>query len=142
MDDTERESEELSAEDPPRLRTNRAKVVGQLMICEGCCCGRTDRNFPPIPKQWLKAEWKSRKLNKYVQLTISGCLGPCDLANVAWLVAASGESIWLGGMTEQWQYERLLDWASQCRASEAFSDIPDDLMQYRFIRFDAASPAP
>lgn len=131
----------LNEADSP-LRTNRSKAVGQVMICEGCCCGRTDRGFPEIPKQRLKAEWKSRKLNKYVQLTISGCLGPCDLANVAWIIGSSGETIWLGGLDEQWQYDRLLEWASQCRSAGEFLPIPADLLRHRFCRFETPSAAP
>ena len=64
----------------------------------GCCCGQTDRGFPPVPVERLKAVWKAEKLNKTVQLTISGCLGPCDLANVI-LVMTAGSMYWFGGIT-------------------------------------------
>jgi hypothetical protein len=42
-----------------------------------------------------------------MQLTISGCLGPCDLANVVCLVTPQG-LIWLGGLTTQTHYQRSL----------------------------------
>lgn len=35
-----------------------------------------------MPDEWLKTEWRARRLLKNVHLSISGCLGPCDMANV------------------------------------------------------------
>ncbi len=58
-----------------------------LMVCaKGCCCGRTERGFAGVPVDFYKAEYKKRKIRKLVQLTMSGCLGPCPVANVALLV--------------------------------------------------------
>jgi hypothetical protein len=65
------------------LTTNRDKALGGIVFCQGCCCGRTDRGRPELPVERLKAAWKADKLNQAVQLTISGCLGPCDVPNVA-----------------------------------------------------------
>jgi cobaltochelatase CobN len=45
------------------LRTNRG-AFGQLALCVGCCCGRPDRGYPPVPVDHLKAAWKGEKLNK------------------------------------------------------------------------------
>jgi hypothetical protein len=61
----------------------KRQPLAQLLFCQGCCCGRTDRGHPEVPAGRLKAVWKAEKLNRSVQLTISGCLGPCDVANVA-----------------------------------------------------------
>jgi hypothetical protein len=94
------------------LETKR-KTIGQVLACVGCCCGRTDRGKPPVPVDWLKAEWKQRKLLKTIQLTISGCLGPCDLVNVVCLVTPQ-RTVWLGGLTEQEHFDALLGWATQC----------------------------
>jgi len=80
--------------------TRRDTVLGQLIFCEGCCCGRTDRGFPAWPKDLVKARWKELKLNNTIQLTISGCLGPCDVANVVCMMPAVGDSIWLGGLSQ------------------------------------------
>ena len=78
------------------LTTRRAERLGQIFLCGGCCCGRADKGFPPLPKATMKESWKSLKLNGTIQLTISGCLGPCDVANVVYLLASDG-TIWLGG---------------------------------------------
>lgn len=76
--------------------TRRGRVLGQLLCCEGCC-GRTDRGFPPLPRERIKAAWKAQKLNQTIQLTISGCLGPCDLANSVAVARADERWLWLGG---------------------------------------------
>ena len=63
--------------------TTRVTSPAQVLLCRGCCCGKTERGYPEVPADRIKAAWKGEKLNRSVQLTISGCLGPCDLANVA-----------------------------------------------------------
>jgi len=86
----------------------------------------------------IKERWKSLKLNGTIQLTISGCLGPCDLANVAYVLAGNGPGQWLGGLSEQWQYETLIQWASECRQANTLLPIPSTLDAHRFARFDSA----
>ena len=60
----------------------KRRVIGQLIVCQGCCCGATYKGRPEVPAEWLKTEWRKRGLLKRVHLTISGCLGPCDVPNV------------------------------------------------------------
>ena len=74
-----------------RVRTGGGKILAQLLFCEGCCCGRTDRGFSAFPRDWIKSLWKQTKLNRHIQLTISGCLGPCDVANVACICVATAQ---------------------------------------------------
>src|SRR5207244_1614083 len=85
-----------------RLRTRR-KPVAQIVLCQGCCCGQTVRALPAVPLDWLKPIWKSEKLNKIVQLTVSGCLGPCDLPNVCCIVTEN-EQAWYGRLTTREDY--------------------------------------
>jgi predicted metal-binding protein len=118
------------------LVTRRGAVLGQLIFCEGCCCGQTDRGFPPLPKERIKAVWKSKKLNQAIQLTISGCLGPCDLANVVAIVQADGRWQWLGGLSEDWQYDMLIEWAEACQGTGRFQPLPERLTPHLFSRFD------
>lgn len=117
------------------VETRRDTVYGQLMCCQGCCCGRTDRGFPALPVEWIKERWKSRKLNNAVQLTISGCLGPCDVANVVCVVTSTGEMIWLGGLTEHWQYEQLVEWAERSQDQGYLATLPSELSRHIFQRF-------
>jgi len=62
----------------PMIET-KLRVLGQLALCKGCCCGKTERGLPAVPVDQIKAIWKMEKLNQTIQLTISGCLGPCDV---------------------------------------------------------------
>lgn len=110
----------------------KRRVLAQVLICAtGCCCGRTEKGKPPVPVSWLKAEWKQRKLLKTVQLTISGCLGPCDVPNVI-CIQTSGEAVWLGNVTLQHQYEALVAWAQACADLDLLVLLPDLLHAHRF----------
>jgi cobaltochelatase CobN len=118
---------------PPALVTKRL-ARAQVACCVGCCCGQTDRGFPPVPVERLKAVWKAEKLNKTVQLTISGCLGPCDLANVI-LVMTAGSMYWFGGITDDAVFDAVVDWARACHAASALLPLPAVLERHRFQRF-------
>jgi cobaltochelatase CobN len=83
-------------------------VVGQVTICRGCCCGDTERGLADVPVDWLKDERRKRGLLKRVQLTISGCVGPCDVPNVVVITSSSGTE-WLGNISNFEQYRSLLD---------------------------------
>ena len=114
--------------------TTKRMALAQLVFCEGCCCGRTDRGRPELPVEQLKHIWKAEKLNCTVQLTISGCLGPCDLANVA-MVMLPECNVWLGGMEGAEVYERLVTWARSCHAEGRLLPVPEKLESLRFERF-------
>jgi cobaltochelatase CobN len=81
----------------PRLRTRR-KPVAPIVLCQGCCCGQTGRGLPAVSLDWLKPIWKTEKRNQIVQLTVSGCLGPCDLPNVC-CITTPQEQAWYGRIT-------------------------------------------
>ncbi len=123
------------------LTPRRTGPLGQIFFCEGCCCGRADRGFPPLPKEMIKERWKRLRLNRTIQLTISGCLGPCDLANVFCLLTSNGTGQWFGGLSEHWQYETLIQWASECHQSGSLLPIPATLDGYRFARFPSVPVA-
>lgn len=115
------------------LATTR-RSLAQLVFCQGCCCGRTDRGHPEVPVERLKAVWKDGKLNRSVQLTISGCLGPCDLANVALVITPNGNQ-WLGGLAGEAVYESLIAWAQECHREGRVVPLPDGFEARRFERF-------
>jgi hypothetical protein len=50
----------------------KMRAFGQLLLCKGCCCGKTERGLPAVPVDRLKAVWKAEKLNRTIQLTVSG----------------------------------------------------------------------
>lgn len=117
--------------------TTKRLCDAQLLVCAlGCCCGRTDKGKPAVPVEWLKAEWKRRRLNPRVQLTITGCLGPCDLANIVGVVTAEGP-LWLGGLHTSEHFEALLDWASAVHAAGRPEPLPPLFDAHRVPRFPA-----
>ena len=113
----------------------RVRSLGQLVFCQGCCCGRTDRGHPEVPVEGLKAVWKAEKLNRTIQLTISGCLGPCDLTNVA-AVVLPGEQVWLGRLVTA-DYARLVGWVRECGTAGRLLPLPAWCDPHRFERFPA-----
>ena len=112
----------------------KVKPPAQVMLCKGCCCGRTDRGLPAVPVDSIKAVWKAEKLNRAVQLTISGCLGPCDLPNVAVVVTSAGTQ-WFGRLEGDRPYDALIAWARACLAEGKALPIPAVLEPHRFDRF-------
>jgi len=120
------------------LATKRL-VIGHLTVCQGCCCGNTENGRPPVAVEWLKKEWRSRGLLKRVQLTISGCLGPCDLPNVVTVSNESGTQ-WFGEITEFEQYRDLVDWASRSRDARELLPLPKEFQRHTlhpFRQFDS-----
>ena len=125
----------MSTTEPvPAPLTTRVKSPAQLLLCKGCCCGRTDRGLPEVPVDRIKATWKAEKLNAAVQLTISGCLGPCDLPNVVVAITPEGLT-WYGNLNGDAHYDALIAWARSCRASGAVLPLPEELQAFRFERF-------
>jgi len=100
----------------------KRQIFAQIYVCNGCCCGQTGKGHPDVPIEWLKAEFKQRKLIRNVQITISGCLGPCDTPNVVGILLPEAGMRWFGFLCEFWQYESLVDWATDVK--EAASPLP------------------
>jgi predicted metal-binding protein len=126
---------QITEDGPPALAT-RVKSPAQVLLCKGCCCGRTDRGLPEVPVERIKAAWKAEKLNRAVQLTISGCLGPCDLPNVAVVVSARGTA-WFGRLDGDGHYDALIAWARALLAEDAAGPEPEGWAAQRFDRFSA-----
>ncbi len=124
----------MLAEDAPALAT-KIRSTGQLLLCKGCCCGQTDRGMPEVPVDRIKAAWKADKLNKVIQLTISGCLGPCDLPNVAVLMTPE-DTTWLGNLAGDAHYDALIGWARDSAAAGSPLPLPEVFEIYRFERFN------
>ena len=109
--------------------TTKRIVIGHLTVCQGCCCGNTENGRPPVPVEWLKKEWRARGLLKRVQLSISGCLGPCDVPNVVTISNETG-TLWLGQISEFQQYQALVDWASRCKDAGELVQLPKEFRRY------------
>jgi cobaltochelatase CobN len=101
----------------------------------GCCCGRTDRGYAPVPADAFKDEWLRRKLRKVVHLTKAGCLGPCELANVASLVF-DGRSIWFHSVNTPCDVRLIFDYVEMMISADRFLPVPTDLASYAFNFYD------
>ena len=119
----------------------KCKVMGQVLLCKGCCCGQTERGKPEVPLERLKDFWKKHKLGRGIQLTLSGCLGPCDSTNVV-CVLTPNEQIWLGNITHEHEYDALAEWALECVANEKIQPLPESLKKRRMDRWKAPALHP
>jgi len=118
---------------PSHLATKRI-VIAQVSLCQGCCCGKTARGKPEVPVDRMKQEWRARGLSKVVQLTISGCLGPCDIVNVV-RVSSGDIDVWLGNFRSLDDYLELVNWAEESKAIGKAAPFSDRMMQARFDPF-------
>src|SRR5262249_4029398 len=117
----------------PAIHTKRP-MLGQISICNGCCCGQAHKGHPEIPLEWLKQEWKYRGRLKRVHLTISGCLGPCDVPNVIMITSAEGIQ-WLAKISQRRQYEMLADWAEQSKMADRLLPLPREFNAYSLAAY-------
>ena len=115
-------------------RRTKRKSLMQFLVCIGCCCGRVDRGKPEVPVDWLKAEWKAARLNPYIQLTISGCLGPCDLPNVIAVLTETGQ-LWFGPLNQREHFAAMVQWGRACGAARCVEPPPPVLQELSFERF-------
>jgi hypothetical protein len=109
-------------------------MLAQISICDGCCCGKTDKGHPEVPTQWLKQEWKVRGLLKRVHLSISGCLGPCDVPNVVMITSSQGTQ-WFGRLDSQRHYSMLADWAERSKDADRLLPLPKELFSRALIPY-------
>lgn len=116
-------------------------IEGQLFVCQGCCCGQTERGFPAVPLEAYKREWKARGLRLRIHLTVTGCLGPCPLANVI-LILFGGETVWLHSINDEGAVTSVFDYLEAMLAAGRYLPPPGALAARHFNRhvFDTASP--
>jgi (2Fe-2S) ferredoxin len=86
--------------------------------------------------EWLKAEWRRRRLLKRLQLTISGCLGPCDVPNVVAIASPEGLA-WFGEVSGREMYRDILDWASASVEACRLLDIPKSFQDHSIDPFSS-----
>jgi cobaltochelatase CobN len=111
---------------------NVARYRGQLFVCAtGCCCGRTDDGFAPVPTDLFHSEWERRRLRNVVHLTIGGCLGPCALANVALLVF-DGQTLWFHSVNADAVVTALYDYIDAMLDADRCLPAPPALAALQF----------
>jgi cobaltochelatase CobN len=103
-----------------------------LMVCaRGCCCGHTERGHAEVPVDFYKDEYKRRGLRRRVQLTMSGCLGPCPVANVVLLVC-DGRPLWFQSINSRPLIAALFDYLQQLLAADRYLPPPPGLAEHVF----------
>ena len=107
---------------------------GHLFICNGCCCGRTDKGFPPLALDDFKKQWKQRGIRRRLHLTISGCLGPCPLANVI-MLQFRGKTQWFHSINQPEDVNLIYDHVERMLVAESDLDLPDALGSRLFERY-------
>jgi cobaltochelatase CobN len=115
-------------------------VLGHVAVCQGCCCGNSANGGPAVPVEWLKKEWRARGLLKRIQLSISGCLGPCDVPNVVTISNENGTR-WLGQITEFHQYRTLVEWAVSSKDVGELLPLPKEFRQHVLHPFRKTEPS-
>lgn len=107
---------------------------GHLFVCKGCCCGNTDRDFAPVPLAEFKRQWKERGIRRRIHLTISGCLGPCSMANVVLLVFA-GHTVWLHSIESEADVTLIYDHIETMLLAGNLLPLPAGLKDRHFQRY-------
>jgi cobaltochelatase CobN len=116
--------------DGRRVHVPRAR--GHLFVCaDGCCCGRTESGFPPVPRDAFHEEWERRRLRSRVHLTIGGCLGPCALANVV-MFLFEGRQAFFHSINGEAPVHALYDWIETLLEAEGWVAPPHDLARHHF----------
>ena len=111
---------------------NVARSRGHLFVCaSGCCCGRTEDGFAPVPAETFHLEWERRRLRNIVHLTIGGCLGPCALANVA-LLLFDGQAQWFHSVNSEARALDIYDHVEAMLDADGCLPPPPALAPYHF----------
>ncbi len=107
---------------------------GHVFVCQGCCCGNTERGFAPIPLDEFKRQWKERRIRRRLHLTVAGCLGPCTMANVV-LLHLGGRSTWLHSINSALDVTRIYDYAEAMLRGRCWLPPPGELRARHFQRY-------
>ncbi len=122
---------------------NAGRRRGMLCVCAtGCCCGRVERGYAPVPGDLYHAEWERRRLRNQVHLNQGGCLGPCPLANVSMLLL-DGRSYWFHSLNDEALIVALYDYMEALLEAGRHVPPPPALVPHLFNGFawDGAAPA-
>jgi cobaltochelatase CobN len=122
------------------LENGEAKTVraveGHLMVCKGCCCGNAERGLPAVPLDVFKREWKARGIRNRVHLTVTGCLGPCAVANVV-LFFYLDSTLWLHSINSGSDVHLIYDYIEHLLAIGRF-ELPKGLLGQKVFQRYAA----
>jgi nitrile hydratase accessory protein len=84
-----------------------------------------------VPEQAFHEEWERRRYRNVVHLTIGGCLGPCALANVAFLLF-DGQAQWFHSVNGDGIVLALYDHIERMLDADGMLPPPAALAPYHF----------
>ncbi|MBV8487148.1 MAG: hypothetical protein JO161_02600, partial [Planctomycetaceae bacterium] len=84
-----------------------------------------------MPIAFYKQEYKRRQIRDHVQLTMSGCLGPCPLLNVV-LVLFDGRRVWFQSINHESQILAIYDYLDRMLAADRFLPPTAELADLAF----------
>ena len=106
-------------------------MSANVVVCSGCCCGNLEKGHDEVPVDALIEAWEKNSLEDSVELTISGCLGPCSMRNVV-LLETDQSQIWLGGLSSDSHYGAVVEWACDFSQRGNGCEMPEVLTSQIF----------
>ena len=106
-------------------------MSANVVVCSGCCCGNLEKGHDEVPVDALIEAWEKNSLGDSVELTISGCLGPCTMRNVV-LLETDQSQIWLGGLSSDSYYDAVVEWACDFSQRGNGCEMPEVLTSQIF----------
>ena len=106
-------------------------MSANVVVCSGCCCGNLEKGYDEVPVDALIEAWEKNSLEDSVELTISGCLGPCSMRNVV-LLETDQIQIWLGGLSSDSHYDAVVEWACDFSQRGNGCEMPEVLTSQIF----------
>ena len=89
---------------------------------------------PEVPLEEFKSQWKARGIRRRIHLTISGCIGPCPVANVV-LLLVYGRAVWLHSIDSASQVSAIYDYIERMLASGEYLPLDGFLALHVFNRY-------
>ena len=106
-------------------------MSANVVVCSGCCCGNLEKGHDEVPVDALIEAWEKNSLEDSVELSISGCLGPCSMRNVV-LLETDQSQIWLGGLSSDSHYDAVVEWACDFSQRGNGCEMPEVLTSQIF----------
>jgi hypothetical protein len=116
--------------------TTTYKAFGRIFLCQSSTCGNSEKGKDLVPADELKSRWKAAQLSNTMGLTITRCMGLCDVSNNG-LIVTKNQTVWLGEL-KSLHYEALFQWVVECKDKGRLLRLPEVFDMHRFEWIDEA----
>src|SRR5262249_31694792 len=107
---------------------------GHMFVCNGCCCGRTEKGFPAGPLEEFKRQRKERGIRRRFPLTNSSSPRPCPLGNVVLSLFRRGAA-GCHSINRHSDVGLLYDYVERMLLVESYLNPPPELAGRLFERY-------